>query len=58
MVVLILALAAIDGRADTEILNIRHWTAPDHTRVVLDADSVPDFHFKQEDNTLVLNLKK
>ncbi|MGB5217864.1 MAG: hypothetical protein WBN66_06160, partial [Smithella sp.] len=32
--------------ATTEILNVRHWTAPDHTRIVLDLDGTPDYDFK------------
>lgn len=58
LAVTILALAATESRADTEILNIRHWTAPDHTRIVLDADSVPEFKVSQENDMLFLNLKK
>ena len=58
LTVLILVLAALDGRADTKILNIRHWTAPDHTRIVLDVDGIPDYKVKENENRLTLNIKK
>lgn len=41
-----------------EILNIRHWTAPDHTRVVLDVSGEPDYELKEGDNLLIVNFKK
>lgn len=44
--------------ATTEILNVRHWTAPDHTRIVLDVDGTPDYDFKEGDNLLILNFKQ
>ncbi len=44
--------------AGTEILNVRHWTAPDHTRIVLDVDGTPDYDFKEGDNLLIVNFKQ
>jgi N-acetylmuramoyl-L-alanine amidase len=40
-----------------EISNFRHWTAPDHTRIVLDVDDVPDYTIKEYENLLTLTLK-
>ncbi len=44
--------------ATTEILNVRHWTAPDHTRIVLDVDGTPDYDFKEGDHLLIVNFKQ
>jgi N-acetylmuramoyl-L-alanine amidase len=41
-----------------EILNVRHWTAPDHTRIVLDVDGEPDYEIKESENLLILNFKE
>ena len=39
-------------------MNVRHWTAPDHTRIVLDVDNVPDYEVKESENLLILNFKE
>ena len=41
-----------------EISNFRHWTAPDHTRIVLDIDDVPDYSVKENEDVLTLILKE
>lgn len=41
----------------TEIMNIRYWAAPDHTRVVIDVGSVPSFEIQEGKNILTLNFK-
>jgi N-acetylmuramoyl-L-alanine amidase len=41
-----------------EILNVRHWTAPDHTRIVLDVDGEPDYDINESENLLILNFKE
>ena len=30
-----------------EILNVRHWSAPDHPRIVLDVDGKPDYQTQE-----------
>jgi len=52
-----IVLISISGHTATEILNIRHWTAPDHTRIVLDINDVPDYTIKKEKDVLILNLR-
>ena len=37
------------AQAATEILNIRHWVAPDHTRVVIDVGGQPLYQVKKEE---------
>ena len=62
-IILILAviaaiMASTNGYAATEILNVRHWTAPDHTRIVLDVDGTPDYDFKEGNHLLIVNFKQ
>ena len=40
-----------------EITNIRYWAAPDHTRVVIDLDSEPDYEIQESERLLTLNFK-
>ncbi len=39
-----------------KILNVRHWTAPDHTRIVLDVDAEPVYEVEKKENLIVLNF--
>jgi N-acetylmuramoyl-L-alanine amidase len=39
-----------------EILNIRHWVAPDHTRVVIDAAYEPQYSFEKDEQRLTVHL--
>ncbi len=41
-----------------EILNYRYWTAPDHTRIVLDVNDKPDYTIRESENKFVLNLQQ
>ncbi len=41
-----------------EILNVRHWTAPDNTRIVLDVDGEPAYKAQESENLLILNFKE
>ena len=40
----------------TEISNVRHWTAPDHTRIVFDLDGDPIYEVKKNENILTLKF--
>ncbi len=44
------------GFAATQILNVRHWSAPDHTRVVFDLDSDPDYTYALDHETLTVEF--
>ncbi|ESP62514.1 N-acetylmuramoyl-L-alanine amidase [Smithella sp. ME-1] len=57
LTILIVSLFSTYCYASTEILNIRHWAAPDHTRIVLDVNDVPAYKVKEKENLLVLNFK-
>jgi N-acetylmuramoyl-L-alanine amidase len=59
-IVLILSTAmAREAIAAYRLLEIRHWSAPDHTRVVMDLNGPPAYDIPSSENplTLVLNLQ-
>lgn len=47
-------------QARTYVNNIRHWTAPDHTRIVIDVDKLPKYKLSSEGDPryLILELEK
>ncbi len=57
LTIIVLALIYGNCYASVEILNVRHWTAPDHTRIVLDVDNETVCDVKESENLLVLNFK-
>lgn len=42
--------------AATEILKVRHWAAPDHTRIVFDVSDEPLYQFQMRDHSLLLEF--
>ena len=54
---LMASLIAERTEAAFKILDIRHWSAPDHTRLVLDLNGLPKFEALPESDPLVLKLK-
>lgn len=58
LTILIAILIPTCSYASAEILNIRHWAAPDHTRIVLDVNDVPIYEVKESENLLILNFKE
>lgn len=52
-----LILFASPGYASTKIFNVRYWTAPDHTRIVLDIDGEPEYLVNEKENALTLSFK-
>ncbi len=56
LAILVIALWSSQGFAATEISNVRHWAAPDHTRVVFDLSAEPDYQFKIRENILTLEF--
>ncbi len=51
-----LLLWASQGFAATEISNVRHWAAPDHTRVVFDLSDAPEYSFKVTEEVITLEF--
>ncbi len=58
LTILIVGLFSSKCYGSLEILNVRHWTAPDHTRIVLDVDGEPDYEIKESENLLILNFNE
>jgi N-acetylmuramoyl-L-alanine amidase len=58
LTILIVGLFSTKCYGSLEILNVRHWTAPDHTRIVLDVDGDPDYEINESENLLILNFKE
>jgi len=58
LTILIVSLISTNCYGSIEILNVRHWTAPDHTRIVLDVDGEPGYEVKESENLLILNFKE
>ncbi|OPY92042.1 MAG: N-acetylmuramoyl-L-alanine amidase AmiC precursor [Syntrophaceae bacterium PtaU1.Bin231] len=56
-ILLLLLLAASAASAATEIFNVRHWAAPDHTRVVFDATEEPSYTVEREEALLRIVIR-
>ena len=56
LAILVIALWSSQGFAATEISNVRHWGAPDHTRVVFDLTDEPDYQLNIRENILTLEF--
>jgi len=58
LIIFIVVLLSTNSYGAVEILHVRHWAAPDHTRIVLDVDGEPDYEVKESENLLLLNFNK
>jgi len=58
LAILIVVAISTNCHASIKILNVRHWSAPDHTRIVLDVDDAPVYEVRESENFLVLNFKE
>jgi N-acetylmuramoyl-L-alanine amidase len=56
-VFLTMGLAGADALASCKLLDIRQWTAPDHTRVVIDLDGPPAYEAPAPSDPLILRVK-
>ena len=54
---LILFLCPVHIFAENKILNIRHWAAPDHTRVVIDASDDIPYTIEKADKKVSIDFK-
>ncbi len=57
ILILLVIIASANFSGATEIMNIRHWTAPDHSRVVIDVGEEPFFEIQESAGLIVLNFK-
>ena len=54
--ILFIALWSSHGFAATNILNIRHWAAPDHTRIVIDTSEEAQYTVEKKDMMVSINI--
>ena len=54
---LVLFLCPSQVIAENEILNIRYWSAPDHTRVVIDVSDDVSYKIERVDKKLFIDFK-
>ena len=58
LTIIVVFLFTSDCYGALEILNFRHWTAPDHTRIVLDVDGAPSYKVLESENLFILSFKE
>jgi N-acetylmuramoyl-L-alanine amidase len=58
LLMLFLCLQALDANAGVKILNVRHWVAPDHTRVVIDTSDEPEFVVEKTREKILVDFKE
>ncbi|MFA6411601.1 MAG: LysM peptidoglycan-binding domain-containing protein [Syntrophales bacterium] len=56
LALLFIALWSSQGFAETQILNIRHWAAPDHTRIVIDTSEEAQYTVEKKDMMVSINI--
>ncbi len=56
LAILVIALWSSQGFAETKILNIRHWAAPDHTRVVIDTSEESQYTIEKKDMLVSIQI--
>jgi N-acetylmuramoyl-L-alanine amidase len=54
IIILCVLFLSIPCFASKEISNVRHWTAPDHTRIVLDINDEPDYQVEENNDIVTL----
>ena len=58
LLALFLCLPAPNAGAVVKILNVRHWVAPDHTRVVIDTSDESDFTVEKNREKILIDFKE
>jgi N-acetylmuramoyl-L-alanine amidase len=57
LVLLLVVFFTAEASALNTILNVRHWVAPDHTRIVIDASEVPDYTVEKNKEYVRIDFK-
>ncbi|MFH1080083.1 MAG: N-acetylmuramoyl-L-alanine amidase [Pseudomonadota bacterium] len=57
LALLLMGFLASDANALNQILNIRHWVAPDHTRIVIDTSEAPDYTIEKGKDYIRIDFK-
>ena len=50
-------LLASRADASNRVLNVRHWVAPDHTRIVIDTSEAPDYTVEKNKEHIRIDFK-
>lgn len=56
LTILIVTLWSSQGFTTTNILNVRHWAAPDHTRIVIDTSEEAQYTVEKKDMQVSINI--
>ncbi len=57
LVLLLTGFLASEASALNQILNVRHWVAPDHTRIVIDTSESPDYTVEKSKEHIRIDFK-
>jgi len=57
LILLLVTAVCPDAFGSVAVLHVRHWTAPDHTRVVLDVSGETSYTVAQEDYKIYVDMK-
>ena len=57
LVLLLMGCLASEANALNQILNVRHWVAPDHTRIVIDTSETPDYTVEKSKEHIRIDFK-
>ena len=57
LVLLLMGFLTSEASALNRILNVRHWVAPDHTRIVIDASEPPDITVEKGNQRILIDFK-
>ena len=57
LILLLVIVVCPEAFGSVAILHVRHWTAPDHTRVVLDVSGEVSYTVAQEDHRIYVDMK-
>jgi len=57
LLLLMVMLLPSEAIALTRLLNIRHWTAPDHTRIVIDTSDEAQYNIVKDEQKISINFK-
>jgi N-acetylmuramoyl-L-alanine amidase len=57
LVLLLVGSWASEANALNQILNVRHWVAPDHTRIVIDTSETPDYTVEKSKEHIRIDFK-
>jgi N-acetylmuramoyl-L-alanine amidase len=57
LMLLLTGFLASEASALNQILNVRHWVAPDHTRIVIDTSESPDYTVEKSKEHIRIDFK-